>query len=131
MNGIVIDGRKFECVTQEPARDYVVENLRIAGALDIFRAAAEKPVDAKNAAALLTRLMVSGRAPQILAGCLAEAGKSWTVEEANRNAARFAAITKAEDKAAMRMAMAGFVIGFFQYALQSATISPKSSGLLN
>ena len=125
---ITIDGREFHGVTQELSAaqdDYLIGQLRLAGALDALLAAKENPE--AQAEWLLTQLMVSGRGPQVLAGCLTEKGKSWTFEEAERNAARFAAITNSRDKLAMREAVVGFVVGFFLYASQSARTSLKSS----
>ena len=127
---LTIDGRRFQGVTQELSAaqdDYLIGQLRSAGALDVFLAAAEDPND-DRAELLLTQLMVSGRSAQVLAGCLTEVGKRWTIEEAQRNAERFASTTKPEDKTAMRTAILGFVLGFFQYALQSEVTSQKSSG---
>ncbi len=127
---ITIDSRQFHGVTNEELSaaqdDYIVGQLRLAGAIEAFFAAAENPDDA-NAEALLTQLMVSGRSSQLLAGCLTEVGKRWTIEEAQRNAERFATTTKPEDKTAMRTAIVGFVLCFFQYALQFALTSRKSS----
>lgn len=125
---ITIDGREFHGVTQELSAaqdDYLIGQLRLAGALDALLAAKENPEE--QAERLLTHLMISGRAAQVLAGCLTEVGKSWTIEEAARNATRFAAITNSLEKMAMREAIVGFVIGFFLYANQSARTFRKSS----
>ncbi len=132
-NLITIDGRKFHGVTQELSAaqdDYLVGQLRLAGALELLLASEKKKSDIKAEAlaeALLTQIMVSGRGPQVLAGCLTEDGKRWSFEEAARNADIFAAVTNAEDKTAMRTAIVGFVVGFFQFATAYATISRKSS----
>jgi hypothetical protein len=127
-NLITIDGRKFHGVTQELSAaqdDYIIGQLRLAGALDLVLAATKNPE--ATAEALLTQIMISGRAPFVLAGCLTEDGKQWTFEEAARNAGIFAAITNSDDKQQMRKAILGFVIGFFQYATAFAGISLKSS----
>jgi hypothetical protein len=126
-NLITINGRQFHGVSQELSAaqdDYLIGQLRLAGALNLL-------LDEKNPAAtseaLLTQIMVSGRAAHILAGCLTEQGKQWTFEEATRNAAAFSAVTNLEDKRAMNTAIVGFVVGFFQFARAFAAISPKSS----
>jgi len=125
---LTIDGREFHGVTQELSAaqdDYLIGHLRLAGALDALLAAKEDPeIQAER---LLTQIMISGRGPQVLAGCLTEVGKPWTFEEASRNATRFAAITDAQDKQAMREAIVSFVMGFFLYANQSVKTSRKSS----
>jgi len=147
MESIIIDGREFHGVTQELSAaqdDYLIGQLRLAGALDVMLGVGGRPgprqgepgdkIDApetpeEQAERLLTQIMISGRGAQVLAGCLTEAGKPWTFEEATRNAAIFAAITNAQDKLAMREAIVGFVTGFFLYANRSARTSRKSSGL--
>jgi thymidine phosphorylase len=128
---IKIDGRQFHGVTQELSAaqdDFLIGQLRLAGALELLLAAQKNPEEQK-AEALLTQILVSGRAPQILAGVLTEEGKKWTHEEATRNADVFANITNGEDKQAMRMSIVGFVVGFFQYATAFAKTSQKSSPL--
>lgn len=128
-NLITIEGRKFHGVNQELSAaqdDYLIGQLRLAGALDLLLAAEKNPTE-NTADVLLTQIIVSGRSSHVLAGCLTEAGKKWSFEEATRNANTFAAITNAEDKQAMRTAIVGFVVGFFQYATAFAAISRKSS----
>lgn len=125
---IRICGREFHGVTQELSAaqdDYLIGQLRLAGALELVLAATKDP--AQTAEALLTQIMVSGRGPRVLAGVLTEVGKRWTFEEASRNAEVFAAATSAEDKQVMRLATVGFVVGFFQFATASARTFPKSS----
>ena len=127
-NLITIGGRQFHGVTQELSAaqdDYLVGQLRLAGALELLLAAEKDPE--QTAEALLTQIMVSGRVPHVLAGCLTEEGKQWTFEEAKRNAELFAAVTKAEDKQAMRTATVGFVVGFFRFATAFTATSRKSS----
>lgn len=127
-NLITIGGRQFHGVNQELSAaqdDYLIGQLRLAGALELLLTKEKKPDT--TAEALLTQIMVSGRAPQVLAGCLTEAGKRWSFEDATRNAETFAAVTNAEDKQAMRAAIVGFVVGFFRFATAFAEISPKSS----
>jgi len=125
---ITINGRKFHGVTQELSAaqdDYLIGQLRLAGAIEILLAAEKNPT--QTAESLLTQIMVSGRSPYVLAGCLTEAGKPWTFEDAARNAETFAAVTNSEDKRAMSSAIVGFVVGFFQYATAFAATSRKSS----
>jgi len=127
-NLITIDGRKFRGVTQELSAaqdDYIIGHLRLAGALELILKPPDDPT--VTAEALLTRIMVSGRAPQVLAGCLTEAGTRWTHETAEKNASIFASITNNDEKAAMRAAIVEFVVGFFQYATAFARTSLKSS----
>jgi hypothetical protein len=126
---ITINGRKFHGVTQELSAaqdDYLIGQLRLAGAIEILLAA-EKDAAQTTAESLLTQIMVSGRSPYVLAGCLTEAGKPWTFEDAARNAEIFAAVTNPEDKRAMSAAIVGFVVGFFQYATAFAATSRKFS----
>lgn len=144
-NTITIDGRRFHGVTQELSAlqdQYLIGQLRLAGALEVLtvkvhKTAAVGPSSVlpgveladpeQTAASLLTQIMISGRASHVLAGCLTEEGKSWTVGEAERNAALFAGITSSEDKRAMTDALLGFVLGFFQYATASVATFRKSS----
>jgi len=150
MDPIHIDGRDFEGVSQELSAaqdDYIIGQLRLAGALEILAApqthapnglssrpqarsaAVEGPaVSAEDLAeALLTQILISGRAAQVLAGCLTESGKQWSTQEAEHNAAIFSAVTDAAEKVAMRAQLVGFVLGFFRYATGSAKTSRKSS----
>jgi hypothetical protein len=123
-----IDGRTFHGVTQELSAaqdDFLIGHLRLSGALDTLLSAKNNPQEQSER--LLTQIMVSGRGAQVLAGCLTEVGKSWTYEDAARNAARFAAITDLKDKMAMREAVVQFVAGFFLFATRSAATSRKSS----
>jgi hypothetical protein len=127
-NLITIGGRQFHGVSQELSASqdhYIIGQLRLAGALQLLNPAEKNPE--ATAEALLTQIMVSGRAPYILAGCLTEQGKRWTFEEASRNAEVFAAVTNNDDKLAMSSAIVGFVVGFFQFATAFAAISRKSS----
>lgn len=132
-NAITIQGRKFHGVTQELSAaqdDYLMGQLRLAGALEIFSAPAvpenEVPAD-ELAESLLTQILVSGRAHYILAGCLTPEGESWTVATAEHYAKKFAAITDPADKLVMRGALVAFVIGFFRYARASMGTSRSSS----
>lgn len=126
-----LDGRKFRPVGMALTAsqdDYILGHLRLAGALEALSGAdgVERASEAK-AEELLTRILVSGRAPRILAGCLTEEGKRWTREEADRNAAIFAEITDADEKLAMRAAVVRIVVGFFSFGKESSATSRKSS----
>lgn len=125
---ITIGGRHFHGITQElpAAQDhYLIGQLRLAGALELIGNSKADPEDAS--VALLTQLLVSGRAHHVLAGCLTEEGKAWNVEEARHNATLFAETRDDADKRAMRDALLGLVLGFFQYATASVATSLKSS----
>lgn len=127
---VTIGGRKFHGVTQELSAgqdDYLFGHLREAGALELLDAGRAGNQPELTTEDLLTRIMISGRSPHVLAGCLTEIGKPWTFEDAARNAAIFAAITNPADKAIMRAEIVGFVIGFFQFATAYAETSRKSS----
>ena len=128
---IIIDGRQFHGVSQELSAaqdDYIIGQLRLAGALELLLTAQTTPSE-EIAEALLTQILLSVRAAQVLAGCLTEQGKEWSFQDASSNAMRFARTTSADDKRAMRAAIVGFVVGFFQYATASAATSQKSSSL--
>jgi hypothetical protein len=125
---IVIAGLTFHGVSQElpAAQDhYLVGQLRLAGCLDFLINVKGTPEEA--AEGLLTQLLVSGRASQVLSGCLTEQGKKWSVSSAEANADMFDQVKDAESKRAMRDALLGFVLGFFRYATASVATSRKSS----
>jgi hypothetical protein len=116
---ITIEGRDFRGITQELSAaqdDFLIAHLQLAGCLPALRDIKADPET--RAEMLLIQLMLSGRTHQVLAGCLTEEGKSWTFEEATRNAATFAAITDSESKAAMREAIVSFVCSFFLFLIQ-------------
>jgi hypothetical protein len=126
-----LDGRKFRPVGMALTAsqdDYILGHLRLAGALEALSGAdgVERTSEAK-AEELLTRIMLSGRGPNLLAGCLTEEGKRWTRQEADRNAAIFAEITAADEKLAMRSAIVRIVLGFFSSGKESSPTSRKSS----
>jgi hypothetical protein len=128
---ITLDGRTFHGVSQaltSSQDDYILAHLRVAGALEVLGDLDGVEREPKQRAdELLTRILLSGRKQYILAGCLTEVGKTWNRSDAERNAAKFAALTGAEEKAAMTSAIVTFVIGFFQLGEQSSESSPKSS----
>jgi len=120
---ITLDGRKFQGITQALTvnqDDYILAHLRLAGAVEVMSDPdGVKRTKEQRAEDLLTRILLSGRAHQILAGCVTEEGKVWNRTEADANAARFGAITDIADKTAMRSSMVQFVIGFFSIVATS------------
>jgi len=120
---ITLDGRKFQGITQALTvnqDDYILAHLRLAGAVEVMSDPdGVKRTKEQRAEDLLTRILLSGRAHQILAGCVTEEGKVWNRTEADANAARFGAITDIADKTAMRSSMVQFVIGFFSLGATS------------
>jgi len=133
---ITIANRQFRGVTQDLSAaqdDYLIGHLRLAGAMGVLAptATGAAPAPEERAEALLTQILVSGRAAYVLAGCLTEiregAPVPWTAEEANRNALWFAGLTDPDAKRALRDALIGFVLGFFWFATASVAISRKSS----
>lgn len=126
-----LDGRDFAVTSQSLTAaqdDYILGHLRLAGVLEVFaeadgvnRSAEERARD------LLTRILLSGRAPFILSGCLTETGKKWSHTEADANAARFADITDDDEKTLMRASIVKYIIGFFGFGEKSPATSRKSS----
>ncbi len=131
IDAITLDGRKFTGISQSLTAnqdDYILAHLRLAGALEVLGDLDSKTrTKEKRAEDLLTQILLSGRTHHILAGCLTEDGKVWNRTEADANAARFAAITDAAEKKAMRGAIVGFVIDFFALGETSSETSRKSS----
>jgi hypothetical protein len=128
---ITLDGRKFQGISQALTAnqdDYILAHLRLAGAIEVLSDLdGVQRSKEKRAEDLLTQILLSGRTHHILAGCLTEDGKIWSRAEADRNAARFAALTDVAEKTAMRSSIVGFVIGFFSFGEPSSVSSPKSS----
>lgn len=128
---LTLDGRKFATVGQSLTAsqdDYILGHLRLAGALEVLSGVDGKERSSEQKAEeLLTRILLSGRASNILAGCLTEEGKKWRREEADRNAAAFAEITDESEKLAMRGAVVRIVVGFFSFGKPSSETSRKSS----
>src|SRR5260370_23648811 len=131
IDAIALDGRKFTGISQSlnaNQDDYILAHLRLAGALEVLGDLDSKTrTKEKRAEDLLTQILLSGRTHHILAGCLTEDGKVWNRTEADANAARFAAITDAAEKKAMRGAIVGFVIDLFALGGTSSETSPQSS----
>jgi hypothetical protein len=127
-----LDGREFRGMNHALTAaqdDYLMAHLRLAGAIEVLAeigSESKRTIEEKSED-LLTRILLSGRTPFILAGALTEVGKKWTREEANRNAAIFAEITDPKEKLVMRQSIIGFVLGFFTLGGPSRTTSPESS----
>jgi hypothetical protein len=131
METITLDGRKFHSISQDLSAnqdDYILAHLRLAGAIEVLNDLdGKKRSKEKRAEDLLTQILLSGRTHNILAGCLTEDEKVWNRQDADANAARFAAITDIDEKTEMRQSIVRFVIGFFSLGEPSSEISPKSS----
>lgn len=131
LDTITLDGRKFTGIAQSLTAnqdDYIIAHLRLSGAIEILSDLdGVKRTKEKRAEDLLTQILLSGRTHHILAGCLTEDGKVWSRPEADRNAARFSAVTDPGEKDAMRSSIVKFVIGFFSLGEPSSEISRKSS----
>jgi hypothetical protein len=129
---ITLDGREFRGIDHALTAaqdDYLMAHLRLAGAIEVLAeiGSESKRTMQEKSEDLLTRILLSGRTPFILAGALTEIGKKWTREEANKNASIFAEITDQNEKLVMRSSIIGFVLGFFTSGGPSRTTSPESS----
>jgi hypothetical protein len=129
---IKLDGREFRGMDHALTAaqdDYLMAHLRLAGAIEVLAeiGSESKRTMQEKSEDLLTRILLSGRTPFILAGALTEIGTKWTREDANKNAAIFAEITDQEEKLLMRSSIIGFVLGFFTSGGPSRTTSPQSS----
>ena len=122
-------GLDFELAGQQfTARqdNYLMAQLRLAGVVDVVATMKDADVEAKSSE-LLTRILLSGRAPEILAGLLTEHGKKWSAKRAEELAELFGDATDREDKDLMRKSIVAFVLGFFLSGDRSSTTSPNSS----
>jgi hypothetical protein len=128
---IKLDGRAFQNVNQAITAtqdDYVLGHLRLAGIIDLLDGHDGKGrTREERAEDLLTKILLSGRKEFILAGLLTEEGKTWNRAEAEANAARFSAITDADEKRSMTKTIVGFVVAFFISGGRSSETSQKSS----
>ena len=131
LDDITLDGRKFKGISQSLTAnqdDYILAHLRLAGAIEVLEDLdGKKRTLEKRAEDLLTQILFSGRTHHILAGCLTEEGKVWSRQDADANAARFAAITDIPEKTEMRKSIVRFVVGFFTLGEPSSETSRKSS----
>ncbi len=130
---VKLDGRDFAMIDQTitaAQNDYIQGQLALAGVNDLLVAAAGKPPEDVLSAyrrEFITKILLSGRKANILAGCLVEVGNKWTRAEADRNAARFDDITDPAEIQAMTNSLASIVISFFQSAETFSKTSPRSS----
>jgi hypothetical protein len=128
---ITLDGRKFNGVSQTVTanqNDYIDAHLRLAGAVEVLGDLdGAKRTQEKRAEDLLTHILLSGRKPYILAGCLTEEGKVWSRAEADANAARFGQITDPAEIKAMTSNIVSFVLAFFISGGPFSETSRKSS----
>ena len=106
--------------------NYLMGQLRLAGVIDVVATMKDADVEAKSSE-LLTRILVSGRAPEILAGLLTERGKKWNQQRADELAELFGDATDPEEQTTMRRSIVSFVIGFFRLGDRSSTTSLNSS----
>jgi hypothetical protein len=127
-----LDEREFHGITEAMTAvqdDYVLTQLERSGAMEMLsqlkglsqEQRAERSVEA------FRRLRESGRKYKLLAGLLTEEGHTWTQTEADTNAARFAAITKTEEKLAMNSEVMRHIALFFRFEGESSETSQKSS----
>jgi hypothetical protein len=120
METITLDGRKFHGVTQASdgsdltasRSDYIIAHLRLAGRVPHDLDGDKRGTVIERADALLTQILLAGRAAYILAGSMTEEGKVWCRSAADANAERFAAITDAGERAVMRNELVAFVVSF-------------------
>lgn len=140
---IHLDGREFAPVSEKVTMaqdDYITLTINDCGAADIVsqfkyvdKDESKIKIDAATrhnetvARALLSQILRSGLASQLLAGMITEVGKTWTKAEADSNARIFAQITDTAEKVAMRKCQVSFVLGFFKFGEGLSTTSPKSS----
>ena len=114
---IKLAGRVFTGVTQSISSnqyDYIQAHVRRAGAVEILTELdGIERTQEKRAEDLLTQILLRGEKAPILAGCLTEEGKVWNRAEADRNAARFEAITDPAEITEMNVRIVEFVINFF------------------
>jgi hypothetical protein len=129
---IKLDGREFESVTQALTarqQDWVTVNLRLSGAAEIlagFSQSDDVLTRANKAEACVNRILDSGRKYKLLAGLLTEKGKTWTREQAERNAEIFAESRNLDEQRVMNSHLLDFVLVFFRFGEASSTTSPTS-----
>ncbi len=125
---LTIGGRTFSPPDQQmtAAQDnYLMGYLYRVGVMEIV-SDPRLGSDEKNKQ-LLINIMLSGDASNILAALVTETGKTWTMKDANANAAMFGDIVDEQEKALMRNALVGFVAAFFRSGEVSSPTSPKFS----
>jgi hypothetical protein len=127
-----LDGRKFHGVTDAMTSvqdDYIMTQLRRSGATDVLLGIEASTDEERRARSreMFDRILESGRKYRLLAGLLIEEGKTWNQEEAEKNAARFAAIIDTEEKLTMNREVMRHVQFFFRPETESLKTSPNSS----
>jgi hypothetical protein len=129
-----LDGREFSPVDRSitaAQNDYIQVHLTLAGVTDLLveltQIADEHEREAKLKREFLTRIIVSGQKPFLIAGCYTETGKKWSRDEANRNAKIFDELTEEADIVTMQTTLALVLLDFFQLAETSWKTSRKSS----
>lgn len=130
MEGYKLGGKTFHGISQALTanqNDYLLGHLRLAGCIEVLGDIDEKRTPEKRAEDLLTRILVSGHTPFILAGCLTEDGARWTRESANQNAVLFGEITEVDEQVLMRSSVVDFIVGFFSSGGPFSETSQKSS----
>ena len=130
MEGYKIGGKTFHGISQALTanqNDYILAKLRLAGCIEVLSDIDEKRTPEQRATDLLTRILDSGFAPYLLAGCLTEDGKKWSRESANKNAEMFGEITDVDEQVLMRTSIVDFVAGFFSSGGPFSLTSQKSS----
>jgi hypothetical protein len=129
---IKLAGREFESISQALTanqHDFIGGHLRRAGVIEVLAdLGPEKPRnDRERAEHLLTRIMLSGEKPFIVAGCLTEKGKVWSRQEALRNAEIFGQINDENELRLMTQTVVALVTHFFMFGALSSPSSPRSS----
>ncbi len=124
---IKLDGRQFTGNMQPLAAsqiNYILAHLRLAGVIE-----ASTDLPSVKTDDFLTQILARGQKAPILAGCLTEEGKAWTRAEADRNAARFDAITDPGEISEMTSRIAEFVINFCSLRIRSRGSATGNSGI--
>ena len=129
----MLDGRQFTAIWHARftanQEDYVTGHLRLAGAVEILHDLdGEKRTEEQRAEALHTQILLSGRTPYILAGCLTEEGTTWNRMEADRNAERFGEIIDVSEKLALQKLLVTFIAELLIVRERLSNVSQKPSG---
>jgi hypothetical protein len=129
MPTIVIDGRKFPGILEKLSSaqcDYIHAHIRLAGSAAIVGDLDGVKRTPASLDELLTQILLRGEKTSILAGFLVEEGKVWTWAEADRNAARFDAITDPGEIRTMTTLLVDFMAHCFESGKVSAVNSRRS-----
>lgn len=124
---LTLAGREFEMQDELTAAQelFVQGQLRAAGVPAIL--SDPKCTFATHSEPVLTALLVSGRAVDVIAGMLVEVGKRWRDESAIANAEAFANITNRNEKQVLQSLLFGCVMGFFEQGEKFSQTSPSLS----